>query len=78
MHVPELSEEELRDLWEAGLPLDSAWVEFAAYFDRFALQALNTDPDNDAVVLGLDNPRYQEISTGWLPPSFEARSGRSW
>lgn len=69
----ELSKDELRALWETGVPLDSAWVEFAAYFDRFALRALKTDPDNDAVVLGLGNPRYQEISKGWLPPTLEGR-----
>jgi hypothetical protein len=59
-------------LWESGVPLDSAWIEFAAFFDRFAFRALHTDPINDPEVLEPD-PRYKELSKGWLPKTLEAR-----
>jgi hypothetical protein len=73
MHSPEPSKDELRALWEAGVSLDAAWVEFAAFFDRFALRALRTHPENDVDVLGLGSPRYLELNKGWLPRTWEAR-----
>jgi hypothetical protein len=63
----------LKALWEAGVPLDEAWIEFASIFDRFAHRALRTDPANDPDVLGIDHPRYKELSKGWLPPTLEGR-----
>jgi hypothetical protein len=73
MPIREWSKDELQDLWESGIPLDDAWVEFAHFFDRYALTALRTHPANDPDVLGLDNPRYQELNKGWLPRTWEAR-----
>jgi hypothetical protein len=73
MYIPELSKDELGALWEGGVPMDDAWVEFAIFFDRFALRALRTDPGNDAKFLGLNNPRYRELNLGWLPCSWDAR-----
>lgn len=73
MSITELSKNELRALWEAGVPLDSAWVEFAKFFDRFALMALRTHPNNDPDVLDLDHPRIKDLSKGWLPKSWEGR-----
>src|SRR3974377_443003 len=73
MSIPEPSICQLKTLWESGTPLDDAWVEFARFFDRYALRALRTYPANDASVLGLDHPRYKELSKGWLPPTWDAR-----
>jgi hypothetical protein len=73
MTVPEPSQEELLRLWESGVPLDSARVKFAVFFDEFAHRALRAHPDNDADVLGLDHPRYKELIKGWLPRTWEAR-----
>lgn len=68
-----LSEVELREMWESGVPLDTAWVEFARFFDQFSLKALRTHPINDADVLGLNHPRYQQLKKGWLPQTLEGR-----
>lgn len=70
---PSLSEVELREMWESGIPLDLAWIEFASIFDQFSLKALRTHPINDADVLGLNHPRYQQIKKGWLPQTWEGR-----
>lgn len=67
------SEAELREHWESGIPLDSAWVEYAGFFDHFALRALRTHPDNDADVLDIKDPRYQQLIKGWLPKAWEGR-----
>ncbi|MFN0303064.1 MAG: hypothetical protein ACKVQU_22220 [Burkholderiales bacterium] len=64
----------LAALWKSGVPLDSAWIEFAEFLDAFAVRALRTDPCNDADVLGLDHPRYRQLSKGWLPISSESRA----
>lgn len=69
--VSSLSEVELRELWESGVPLDWAWVEFACFFDQFALRALRTHPNNDPDILHGD-PRYQELKD-WLPKIWEGR-----
>jgi hypothetical protein len=68
------SRNQLETLWKSGVPLDSAWIEFAVFLDAFAVRALATDPGADADVLGLDHPRYRQLSKGWLPMSAEARS----
>ena len=73
MTVSEPSNEELMRLWESGIPLDSAWVKFAASLDDFALAALHLHPDNDLKVFGLYDPRYKELSKGWLPRTWEGR-----
>jgi hypothetical protein len=73
MRATKSSKDGLLAHWEAGIPLDSAWVDFAVFFDRFALTALHTHPDNDADVLGLEHPRYKELSKGWLPKTWETR-----
>lgn len=73
MSVSGPSKDGLRALWESGVRLDSAWIEFAVFFDRFAHRALHTHPTNDPDVLGLDDPRYKELSKGWLPKTWEAR-----
>ena len=67
----EPSQEELRALWESGVPLDSAWVRFAKFFDQFMLMALRTHPANDESVLA-GHPRYKELGS-WLPPAWETR-----
>lgn len=69
--VSSLSEVELRELWESGVSLDSAWVEFACFFDQFALRALRTHPNNDPDILHGDS-RYQELKD-WLPKVWEGR-----
>jgi len=71
--VSELHSNNLKALWETGVPLNEAWIEFAVFFDHFALRALRTYPENDASVLGTDHPRYIELKKGWLPPSWEGR-----
>jgi hypothetical protein len=73
MQDTESSKDGLLAHWEAGIPLDSAWVDFAVFFDRFALTALRTHPDNDADLLGLEHSRYKELSTEWLPKTWETR-----
>jgi hypothetical protein len=73
MPVPNTSTDRLLALWESGVPLDWAWIDFAVFFDRFAFRALRTHPTNDPDVLGLEHPRYKELSHGWLPKTWEAR-----
>jgi hypothetical protein len=68
------SKDKLKTLWQSGVPLDSAWIEFAVFLDAYAVRALGTNPSGDADVLGLDHPRYKELSKGWLPMSSEARA----
>lgn len=68
------SGDELRTLWESGVSLDSAWIEFAKFFDRFSYTALCTHPTNDPDLRSLAEPRYIELFTGsWLPRTWEAR-----
>jgi hypothetical protein len=71
MRISETSKNQLAALWESGVPLDSAWIEFAKFFDRFAHRALCTYPANDPDVLAPD-PRYNELQS-WLPKTWEAR-----
>lgn len=73
MLVHEASKEQLKALWEAGIPLDFAWVEFAVFFDRVAYAALCTDPSDDPDVRGIDHPRFNQLKKGWLPATWEAR-----
>src|SRR6266436_3682347 len=72
MFTPEPSRDQLLALWESGIPLDSAWIEFAVFFDRFTHRALHTHPANDPDLLEPD-PRYKELSKGWLPRTWEDR-----
>lgn len=72
MAVPERSKDRLRALWESGVRLDWAWIDFALVLDRFAIRALRTHPANDSDVLARD-PRYKELCRGWLPRTWEAR-----
>lgn len=66
--------DELKALWGSGIPLDSAWIEFAKFFDRFSYTALRTHPTNDPDIRSLTEPRYIELFTGsWLPKTWEAR-----
>ena len=74
MTASRASETQLATLWKSGVPLDSAWIEFARFLDAFAVRALGTDPSCDADVLGLDHPRYKQLSKGWLPMSSQARA----
>ncbi len=68
------SGDELKALWESGVSLNSAWIEFAKFFDRFSYTALCTHPANDPDVRSLAEPRYIELFTGsWLPRTWEAR-----
>ena len=64
---------DLESLHASGVPLDYAWIEKAKLFDDFAYRALSTDPTNDADILGLEHPRYQQLSKGWLPTTAAAR-----
>jgi hypothetical protein len=64
-------QDQLAALWERGVALDAAWIEFARFFDRFAYQALRTYPANDSDVLA-PHPRYKELQ-GWLPKTWEGR-----
>lgn len=73
MSTPELSKEQLHTLWTSGVDLDAAWVEFAKFFDRYALTALRTAPANDPDILGLNDPRYKQLNKGWLPKTWELR-----
>ena len=61
----------MRTLWESGVPLDYAWVEFARFFDNFAWFALQRHPINDNEIAS--HPRYQELNKGWLPRTWEGR-----
>jgi hypothetical protein len=71
MTVPELSSDELMRLWESGVPLDTAWTEFA---DSFLLAVLHADPDKDPLLFGLHNRRYKELmKEGALPKTAEDR-----
>lgn len=72
MLPPEISKDQLHALWESGISLDSAWIEFAVFVDRFALRALCTYPENDPDVLG-GGSRYKELSKGWLPRTWDGR-----
>src|ERR1700685_2539806 len=71
MRISEVTNDRLKALWEGGIRLKSAWVEFAKFFDRFAYRALRTYPANDPDVLAPD-PRYRELQ-GWLPKTWEGR-----
>jgi hypothetical protein len=71
MGITETSKEQLAALWEPAVPLDSAWIDFAKFFDRFSYRALRTHPANDDDVLAKD-PRYNELQS-WLPRTWEAR-----
>ena len=64
---------DLESLHATGVSLDYAWIEKAKFFDDFAYRALSTDPTNDAEILGLEHPRYQQLSKGWLPTTADAR-----
>jgi hypothetical protein len=70
--MPEFDSDRLEALWEAGVPLNEAWIEVAVLFDGFAHRALRTHPANDPDVLAGD-PRYKELSNGWLPLTWEDR-----
>jgi hypothetical protein len=69
--IAKSSASDFQTLWESGTSLDFAWVEFARFFDHFAWMALQTHPDNDGNLV--DHPRYQQLSKGWLPVTWEAR-----
>jgi hypothetical protein len=74
MTIPEPSKDELFRLWESGVPLDSAWIEFSVSLDRFALAALRIHPDDDLKIHGLHNREYKElINSGRLPKTSEGR-----
>ena len=68
--VSSLSEVELRELWESGTPLDSAWVEFSDSVDDFKLAALRTPPKKYQVIR--DDPRYQQLEPS-LPKAWKDR-----
>jgi hypothetical protein len=70
MTFPEPSPHELFRLWESGLPLESAWVEFA---DSFVLTVLHTHPEKDPLVFGLHNRRFKEAAKAWVPETAEGR-----
>jgi hypothetical protein len=70
MTFPEPSPHELFRLWESGLPLKSAWVEFA---DSFVLTVLHTHPEKDPLVFGLHNRRFKEAAKAWVPETAEGR-----
>ena len=70
MGIPEPPPDDLLRLWESGVPLESAWVEFA---DSFVLTLLHTHPDKDPLVFGLHNRRYKEAVKAWLPETTEGR-----
>lgn len=67
---------DLEAMWNSGKPMDSAWIDMADFFDRFAYRALLCDPDNDVDVLDVNHPRYKEINRGWLPQSWEGRQAK--
>ena len=70
MIISSLSEMALRELWESGTPLDSAWVEFSDGLDDFKLAALRTPPKKYQVIR--DDPRYRELEPS-LPKTWEER-----
>jgi hypothetical protein len=71
MSTSESLNAQLPALWQSGIPLDSAWIKFAKFFDDFAYTALRTYPGNDPDVLAR-HPRYGELQA-WLPKTWEAR-----
>jgi hypothetical protein len=70
MTVPELPADELLRLWKSGVPLDSAWEEFAG---SFLVTVLRAHPNNDPLLFGLHNPQYKELVKAGLPNTEEAR-----
>ena len=72
MPVSKTAKNSLLALWESGVPLDSASIEFHPFLDSFAIRALRTHPANDPDVLA-DDPRYKELCKGWLTGTWEAR-----
>jgi hypothetical protein len=74
------SQNELRALWESGVPLDDAWMEFTPdNFDRIMLMALQSHPDDDRLGERSGDERvrkrYEEMK-GWLPRTFEGRQAK--
>jgi hypothetical protein len=72
-----LSQHELRALWESGVPLDRAWLEFTPdNFDAFMLRVLQTYPANDDMFEHASDEavrkRYAQLK-GWLPMDPEGR-----
>jgi hypothetical protein len=72
MSVSKTATNRLVALWESGVPLDSAWIEFTPFLDSFAIRALRTHPANDPDTLARD-PRYKDLCKGWLPRTWEDR-----
>ena len=70
MVISSLSDVVLRELWESGTPLNSAWVEFSDSLDDFKWAALRTPPRKYQVIR--DDPRYQQLE-GWLPKTWKDR-----
>jgi hypothetical protein len=70
MSIPEPSPNELLRLWESGVPLGSAWQEFA---DSFVLTVLHTPPEKDPLVFGLHNRLYKDAAKAWVPETAEGR-----
>jgi hypothetical protein len=71
------TQDELRALWERGVPLDRAWLEFTPdNFDAFMLRVLETYPANDDMFKHASDEavrkRYAELK-GWLPMDPEGR-----
>lgn len=64
---------DIAELFETGVALDSAWIEFSPDMDRFALRALMTTPAQDDILQEEDPKRYEQLSKGWLPTTWESR-----
>ncbi len=67
------SETEISALFESGTPLDSAWIEFSPAMDRFAYEALRTDPADDGRLRKANPQRYEQLVKGWLPKTWPSR-----
>jgi hypothetical protein len=62
MGISDPSREQLKALWDSGVPLESAWDALAVLFDRLAQIPVSTRPTEDpGIVFGTELPRYPEF-----------------
>jgi hypothetical protein len=62
MPIWEPSKDQLKAMWEAGDPLDTAWAEFKVLFDPIAQLPLSSHPTK-GITFGLDDQRSRKPKT---------------